>query len=159
MEPITVYIEGVKIEPKQEVELEASFEDGSGTLHLTQVALGEKPASGPHTVFVHQGGNKHPIGTLEKGRCEQFQVVRRAGTCSALGGLTASAGTCRLKCVVTQWRHSRLMLLTHGTGSDAVGVFHGRISLWQVGRTHHGLPDASPELVRLRLLRLRGVVR
>ncbi|KAK9810600.1 hypothetical protein WJX73_003476 [Symbiochloris irregularis] len=50
-------------------------EDGSSvSLHLTQIALGAKPSAGPHTVFAKLGGSQFAVGTLEKGRCEQFSV-------------------------------------------------------------------------------------
>ena len=40
-----------------------------------QVALGDKPAAGRHTVFVSTRDGRFAIGTLEKGRIEQFQVA------------------------------------------------------------------------------------
>lgn len=51
-----------------------NVEDSSVILHITQVALGANPKAGPHTVFVVRDGQEFAIGTLEKGRCEQFSV-------------------------------------------------------------------------------------
>ena len=44
--------------------------------HITNIALGPDPKSGRHTVYVEGDGAKGKIvvGTLEKGRCEQFTV-------------------------------------------------------------------------------------
>ncbi len=42
--------------------------------HITGVALGPKPKPGRHTVFARGNGMEAVIGTLEMGRCEQFQV-------------------------------------------------------------------------------------
>ena len=39
------------------------------------MALGDKPAAGRHTVFVSTRDGRFAIGTLEKGRIEQFQVA------------------------------------------------------------------------------------
>ncbi|KDD71965.1 hypothetical protein H632_c4085p0, partial [Helicosporidium sp. ATCC 50920] len=55
-------------------------EDAMESIHLTQVALGEKPGKKPHVVFVQQGDDKIAIGTLETGRCAQFQVDFTLGT-------------------------------------------------------------------------------
>ncbi len=41
---------------------------------MSQVALGEKPSAGPHTVFAATRAGRFAIGTLEKGRVEHFQV-------------------------------------------------------------------------------------
>ncbi|KAK9823332.1 hypothetical protein WJX72_001993 [[Myrmecia] bisecta] len=49
-------------------------EDAIIAVHATQVALGESPQSGRHTIFAEAKGGKFVIGTLEKDRCEQFQV-------------------------------------------------------------------------------------
>ena len=42
--------------------------------HITNVALGPNPKPGRHTVFAQGNGMKAVVGTLEMGRCEQFQV-------------------------------------------------------------------------------------
>ncbi len=42
--------------------------------HITNVALGPDPKPGRHTVFAQGNGMKAVVGTLEMGRCEQFQV-------------------------------------------------------------------------------------
>jgi len=42
--------------------------------HITGVALGPKPKPGRHTVFARGNGMEAVVGTLEMGRCEQFQV-------------------------------------------------------------------------------------
>lgn len=42
--------------------------------HITNVALGPNPKSGRHTVIAESKSLKAVIGTLEMGRCEQFQV-------------------------------------------------------------------------------------
>lgn len=42
--------------------------------HVTGVALGPKPKPGRHTVFARGNGMEAVVGTLEMGRCEQFQV-------------------------------------------------------------------------------------
>lgn len=39
------------------------------------MALGDRPAAGRHTVFVDTRDGRFAIGTLEKGRTEQFQVA------------------------------------------------------------------------------------
>lgn len=41
---------------------------------LPQVALGDKPADGPHVVQLEQGGSKFTLCTLRKGVCDQFNV-------------------------------------------------------------------------------------
>lgn len=42
--------------------------------HITNVALGPDPKPGRHTVFAEGNGTKAVVGTLEMGRCEQFQI-------------------------------------------------------------------------------------
>ncbi|KAL3154496.1 hypothetical protein ABBQ32_013958 [Trebouxia sp. C0010 RCD-2024] len=42
--------------------------------HITNVALGPDPKPGRHTVFAQGNGTKAVVGTLEMGRCEQFQI-------------------------------------------------------------------------------------
>lgn len=42
--------------------------------HITNVALGPNPKPGRHTVIAESQSLKAVIGTLEMGRCEQFQV-------------------------------------------------------------------------------------
>lgn len=42
--------------------------------HITNVALGPDPKPGRHTVFAQGNGTKAVVGTLEIGRCEQFQI-------------------------------------------------------------------------------------
>ena len=42
--------------------------------HITNVALGPNPKPGRHTVFAEGSGTKAVVGTLEMGRCEQFQI-------------------------------------------------------------------------------------
>ena len=42
--------------------------------HITNVALGPAPRPGRHTIFAEGNGMKAVVGTLEMGRCEQFQV-------------------------------------------------------------------------------------
>ena len=42
--------------------------------HITNVALGPDPKPGRHTVFAEGSGTKAVVGTLEMGRCEQFQI-------------------------------------------------------------------------------------
>ena len=52
----------------------SSLDGTSISIHLTQVALGSDAAAGPHTVFAVKDKSSYAIGTLEKGRCEQFAV-------------------------------------------------------------------------------------
>ena len=42
--------------------------------HITNVALGPNPKPGRHTVIAESKGSRAVVGTLEMGRCEQFQV-------------------------------------------------------------------------------------
>ncbi len=66
---------GLRVGPKEDVSLELyQDQDCLETVHTTQVALGPDPAPGRHTVFVTSMSGKYAIGTLEKGRCEQFSV-------------------------------------------------------------------------------------
>ena len=45
------------------------------TLHITQFALGKEPSPGRNTVsLISETGEEFVLGTLEKDRCEQFQV-------------------------------------------------------------------------------------
>lgn len=74
MEPFVEFV-GWKVQPKEEVSvMEEVDDDVLQTIHTTQVALGEDPAPGPHTVFVSTSSGRFAIGTLEKGRCEHFPV-------------------------------------------------------------------------------------
>ncbi|PSC67465.1 hypothetical protein C2E20_8858 [Micractinium conductrix] len=65
---------GLLVPPGKPIVVEAEFDEDMGeTLHLTQVALGDKPKPGPHVVFVgNSEGKRFAIGTLEAGRCNQF---------------------------------------------------------------------------------------
>ena len=45
------------------------------TLHITQFALGKDPSPGRNTVsLISEAEEEFVLGTLEKDRCEQFQV-------------------------------------------------------------------------------------
>ena len=66
---------GVKVPANESVSLEGGLIGGHvETPHITQVALGANPKPGRHTVFIEANDSKVAIGTLEKDRCEQFQV-------------------------------------------------------------------------------------
>lgn len=72
-----VELYGLKVAGDKPVSIAPHLTDDDGSsvsLHLTQVALGAKPASGPHTLFAKVGGSQFAVGTLEMGRCEQFSV-------------------------------------------------------------------------------------
>ncbi len=77
---------GWRIKPKEEVSVSQQEEDEDilQTIHTTQVAFGEEPAAGRHTVFVTTGSGRFAIGTLEKGRCEQFSIDFMAGAAEEL---------------------------------------------------------------------------
>ena len=64
-----------RVGPKEEVSIDL-YEDHDclETVHTTQVALGSDPAPGRHTVFITSMSGKYAIGTLERGRCEQFPI-------------------------------------------------------------------------------------
>jgi hypothetical protein len=74
MEPFVEFV-GWRVPPKEEVSVTEDF-DGEvlETIHTTQVALGDDPAPGRHTIFVTSSSGRYAIGTLEKGRCEHFSV-------------------------------------------------------------------------------------
>lgn len=66
---------GWRVGPKEEVSVsQQEDEDVLQTFHTTQVAFGEDPAPGRHTVFVTTSSGRYAIGTLEKGKCEQFSI-------------------------------------------------------------------------------------
>ena len=68
---------GLKVPDEKPVSISPHLlnEDGcSISVHLTQIALGARPAPGAHTLFASAGGEEFAIGTLEQGRCEQFNV-------------------------------------------------------------------------------------
>ena len=66
---------GAKVSAGQSVSLDGGVVSGNlETPHITQVALGADPKPGRHTVFIEANDTKVAIGTLEKDRCEQFQV-------------------------------------------------------------------------------------
>lgn len=76
---------GWQIKPKEEVRVsEEEDEDILQTIHTTQVALGDNPAAGRHTIFVTTNCGRYAIGTLEKGRCEQFSIDFMAGAAEEL---------------------------------------------------------------------------
>lgn len=66
---------GAKVPAGDSVSLDGGVVSGHlETPHITQVALGANPKPGRHTVFIEANDTKVAIGTLEKDRCEQFQV-------------------------------------------------------------------------------------
>ncbi len=76
---------GWKIGAKEEVSVSQQEDDDVlQTFHTTQVAFGEAPAPGRHTVFVTTSSGKYAIGTLEKGKCEQFSIDFMAGAAEEL---------------------------------------------------------------------------
>ena len=68
---------GLVVPPGKDVHIAPHLRDKEGcsvSIHLTQVALGPEPTAGPHTVLAASGKSKYAIGTLEKGRTDQFSV-------------------------------------------------------------------------------------
>ena len=68
---------GLHVPPGKSAHIAPQLLDREGcsvSIHLTQVALGSEPAAGPLTVFAVRDKSNYAIGTLEKGRCEQFSV-------------------------------------------------------------------------------------
>lgn len=76
MEP-DVSFEGIQLLPGKPVSVN-DVEDSESriwTLHITQFALAKNPKPGRNTVsIIKDDGRDYVLGTLEKGRCEQFQV-------------------------------------------------------------------------------------
>ena len=76
MEPEVKFV-GVKIPPKTSVPVDESLEPGTyfSTLHITQFALAENARPGRNTISLKTPhGETFVLGTLQKDRCEQFQV-------------------------------------------------------------------------------------
>lgn len=67
---------GVEVPPGDGVEVDVEQgEDFVEMLHLTNVALGSKAKKERVTLFVElPEGQRHAVGSLELGRCEQFQA-------------------------------------------------------------------------------------
>lgn len=68
---------GLAVPPGKESHIAPHLRDKEGcsvSVHLTQVALGADAAAGPHTVSAVAGKTQYAIGTLVKGRIEQFSV-------------------------------------------------------------------------------------
>ncbi|KAG7669428.1 hypothetical protein Ndes2526B_g05758 [Nannochloris sp. 'desiccata'] len=66
---------GKLIPSGKSVTIAADFDDDElETIHFTQVALGPKPAKGPHTIFIENGDGKFAVGTLDRENCTQFSM-------------------------------------------------------------------------------------
>ncbi len=68
MEPHVSFI-GWQIKPKQEVSVAEELDENSlVTIHITQLALGDKPSGDRHTVFITTEKGKYAVGTLDMDR-------------------------------------------------------------------------------------------
>jgi hypothetical protein len=76
MEPDVSFV-GVKLEPGVKTKLPVSLDlDNSiWTIHITQFALAHPAKSGKNVIsLINLEEEEFVLGTLEKDRCEQFQV-------------------------------------------------------------------------------------
>lgn len=76
MEPDVSFV-GVKLLPGKEATVGGTANPDSSfyTIHLTQFALTSAAKPGKNTItLIQDNGDSFALGTLEKDRCEQFQV-------------------------------------------------------------------------------------
>ena len=77
MEPEVSFV-GVKLLPGKTTRVGAttSPESSIWTLHITQFALAAGAKPGKNTItLIQENGDSFALGTLERDRCEQFQVL------------------------------------------------------------------------------------
>lgn len=79
MEPDVSFV-GVKLVPGKATKVGGTTnpENSIWTIHITQFALAAGAKQGKNTITIEQDdGESFALGTLERDRCEQFQVIVR----------------------------------------------------------------------------------